>query len=210
MNTKNVPEKEVGVILDFLEEITPYDQIPNADAIFVFGHIAHIVAQDAARLFLAGKSSRVIVTGGVGTAGRDPSGFPSEAEYFASVMEKGGVPKESIILETEATQTLENVVLGMKAAHNAGFYPKSLILVALSPLLRRARATFKKQFPDITTYGSASPIGRDINNDERLIERMLGEIDRLKEYAEKGDIVAIEIPEKVLGAYNVISSTLKK
>ena len=48
-----------------------------------------------------------------------------------------------------------------------------------------------------------------MQNDWRIL-RMLAEIDRLKQYAEKGDIAFTEIPTEVRDAYKQISFALKE
>ena len=148
-------KKEIRIILDFLINADYDKRIPKADAIFIFGHVDKRVAQQAIKLFKEGKAPKIIISGGIGTAQRDPNGFSSEAQYFASLMKENGISQDKLILEETATNTLENVVFGIKKANEVGLYPRSLILVAMPPLLRRSEATFAKQFSDIKIYKSA-------------------------------------------------------
>jgi hypothetical protein len=201
-------EKQMNTMFDFLADMLPDEKIPNTDGIFVFCHIEKRVAQHAAKFFLARNAGKIILSGGVGETKMVPGGFPSEAEYFDSIMMKYGI--FGSILEKKASNTLENVLLGMKAAHLTGFYPKSLVLVALPPHLRRCRATFAKHFPNIQTFGSAFSIDEDEWQSEHRINRILGEIDRLKEYAKRGDMALVNIPEEVVSAYSYVSLRLKR
>lgn len=89
--------------------------------------------------------------------------------------------------------------MGMVIAQKAGVNPKSMILCAVPPLLRRSCATFRKQFPEVTVYGSAFPMPAEWLTPRR-INCLLGEIQRLSEYAEKGDIVKVDIPDEVISA----------
>lgn len=203
-----MPIEEVRLILSFLVDETPNDWLPNTDAIFALGHIDERVPGHIANLFHMGKAPKIILTGGTGVAGRDPNGFPSEAEFFASVLKKEGVPENVLILEKNSTNTLENVKFGMFAANESDFYPESLILVALPPLLRRARVTFAKQFPSVFTFGSAFPIKDDEWQNICRIRRIVEEIDRLKHYAEKEDIEPVRIPYQVDKAYWKVRSFL--
>jgi len=198
-------DSEVWTILDFLIETVPGNKLPAADGIFVFGHVDKRVPEHAAKLFLSGKANKVIISGGARESNPIPKGFSSEAEYYASVMNRSGVPDDSFILEYKASNTLENVLFGMQASREAGFFPRSLILVALPPLLRRSKATFTKQFPNIRTFGSAFPIGEGDWQDRNRVRRILAEIDRLKQYSQSGDIAEVHIPRHVLNIHKAIS-----
>lgn len=194
----------INTVVEFLTESTPFEDLPQADAIFVFGHYEPQIAHHAASLWKKGKAPHTILSG----KGRDkiPEGFSTEADFHASVVESGGVPREALILEKESTNTLENVLFGMAAAHKSGLNPKSLILCAMPPLLRRSCATFRKQFPEIAVYGSAFPMPQEWFTFYR-ISRLLGELERLNDYAKKGDIVKVEIPNEVLFAAEKIRQT---
>jgi len=184
-------------VFEFLTQAEPDEKIPGCDALFVFGTNTGDVARHAASLYRQGKAPRMVISGSHRhdrTEG--PFGFPSEAEYMASIAEKEGLPKEKIILETKATNTHENTVFGMQACKDAGFFPKSLILVAVPYLLRRARAGFTKNFPDIKIYGSAMPVAEDFFTPYR-IKRIKGELPRLIKYAESGTIIATAIPDDI-------------
>ena len=194
------------IIIDFLTESTPENELPIADAIFVFGHYDPRLALHAAHLYKIGKAKKIILSG----KGRDkiPSGFLTEADFYASLIEMDGVPRSALVLERESTNTLENVQFGINACEKIGFSPKSLIQVAMPPLLRRSCATFRKQFPDIAVYGSAFKISEEeYLAMPRRLKRIIAEFDRLKEYADKGDIVDVQIPDVVAQALQEIRKT---
>lgn len=194
----------VDIVVNFLIESVPVEDLPLAEAIFVFGHYEPQVAHHAAELWKKGKAPRIIISG----KGRDaiPEGFETEADFYNSLMLADGVPSSAMILEKESTNSLENVVMGMDAARKAGVEPKSVILCAMPPLLRRSCATFRKQFPEVAVYGSAFPMPPEWFTPRR-INRFLGEIQRLNEYAKKGDIVEVKIPDEVLSAAEKIHQT---
>lgn len=205
-------EMSIRTVLDFLVETTPKDKLPLTDGIFVFGHINKELPAYAADLYLEGKAKKIVLTG----KGRIeiPDGFSTEAELYASIVKAKGVPPEDVVLEKESTNSLENILYGMKKCHEVGFYPSSLILVSMPPLLKRALATFKKQFPELKLCGSTFdlPVSEylaptrltNIRNPIRLV----GELERFKEYADKGDMVAVEIPEDIKKASEVIKNAL--
>ncbi len=191
----------VDIVVNFLIENVPVENLPDAEAIFVFGHYEPQVAHHAAELWKKGKAPRIIISG----RGRDaiPEGFKTEADFYKSLMVDDGIPDSAMILEKESTNSLENVLMGMATAHKIGINPKSVILCAMPPLLRRSCATFRKQFPEVTVYGSAFPMSTEWSTPKR-VNRLLGEIQRLNEYAEKGDIVKVTIPDEVLSAVEKI------
>lgn len=139
--------ESLKIILDFLTEQTPVEELTPADAIFVFGHVDRRVAEHAAKIFKMGLAPKIIISGGIGALKRNPSDFPSEAEFFASIITASEISNSAIILEKTATNTLENVLLGMKSAAREGLHPKSLILISVPGLLKRSAATFSKHFP---------------------------------------------------------------
>jgi uncharacterized SAM-binding protein YcdF (DUF218 family) len=191
----------IRVLMEFLSEYTPVEVMPDADMIFVFGHYDERVAQQAAYLWHVGKAPYIVIAGkGV----RVPKGYETEADYYASLIIARGTPADVIFLEKESTNSLENVQQGRKVWQEAGLNPKIAIACAIPPLLRRSCATLRKQCPGVVVYGSAFkfPI-EEWTSWERLL-RMVGEIDRLEAYAEKGDIEAVEIPANVQDAAKTI------
>jgi uncharacterized SAM-binding protein YcdF (DUF218 family) len=188
------------IVYDFLVQAEPDDMIPACDAIFVFGTRNGDVAKHAASLYHQKKASHIIISGKYGVIRTEgPSGFDTEADYLGFVAEGDGVPKKDLILERKATNTYENVMFGMQVCKEAGFDPRTLILVATPCLLRRARACFAKNFPEIKIYGSAMAVTDDFFTPYR-IKRIKGELPRLIKYAEDGHLVPTVIPEEVTQA----------
>ena len=194
------------IILSFLIENTPEKKLPNADGIFVFGHIDPRLAHHVSKLWKMGKAPYIIITG---KGKRDiPRGFDTEASYYASLIKKYGVPMEALILEDQSTNSLENVVFGMKACNIKEFFPKTLILCAIPPLLRRSCATFHKQFPELTVYGSAFTIPTNEYLTLSRVQRILEEFDRFDKYSKKGDIQPIKVPDNVINTVQQIKTIL--
>ncbi len=201
---------EARVIASFLVDATPEDKLPLVDAIFAFGHSGSIATPEhASRLYLKGLAPRLIVTGSTGFRGVVlPLGFETQADLFADVAIKSGVPSSAIIRDRESRHTLDNVRLGMAAAHKAGLTIRSLILCAIPVHLRRCRATFARQFPAVVTYGSAFVWDETSWLNDYRIGRLVGEIDRLSKYVEKGDTVPVAVPTEVAEACEIIRGRL--
>ncbi len=197
-----------------LETVVSYlgvgDTPQTADAIFVFGHYMRDIPLHAAELYAQGFAPVVLI------AGRKtryiPDDVENEAQYFKAIMLEAGVPESAVILEEQSTNTLEDAVYGMQTLINRGITPKRVILVADVPLLRRAKATFAKQFPAVEAFAVPYAI-KDLEDTFWLqdrLTRMLLELDRLKEFAEKGDIAPTDIPADVLTAAAHIKENLPK
>lgn len=201
MKALSVPtDRYLKIVYDFLVQAEPDDLIPQCDAIFIFGTTNGDVARHAAFLYHQKKAPRVVISGKYGiTRSEGPSGFETEAEYLAFIAEGEGVPKKDLVLEKKATNTYENVIFGMEICKKMGFTPKTLILVATPYLLRRARACFAKNYPDIKFYGSAMPVTDEFFTPYR-IKRIKGELPRLTKYAEEGHLVPTIIPKDVTAA----------
>lgn len=196
---------EARVVASFLVEATPDEELPPVDAIFAFGHNSTATPEEASRLFRRGLAPRLIVTGATGYRSTPlPQGFETQADLFADVAKRNGVPEAAIIRDRHSRHTLDNVLFGMDAAHLAGLRICSLILCAIPVHLRRCRATFAKQFPAVVTYGSAFAWDEAEWLTDYRIGRLVGEVDRLIKYAEKGDTVPVIIPAAVTTACEII------
>lgn len=190
--------------LDFLVDQSEEEELYDSDLIFVFGNKNQRIPKHAALLFKKGIAPLVLVTGKYGKA-PIVGVYKTEAELFASVMIEEGVPASSIILECEARNTLQNVLFGMEVLRAQDIFPKKLALCAAPSLLRRARATFARQFPDIRVVASTYASSAEDIIDSYTAERVLGEIDRLMSYAKMGDIAQVDIPVRVHESYMAAS-----
>ena len=168
----------------------------SADVIFVFGSRDLAVPARAAGLFHEGHAPLVLVTGSYGRMTRDV--FPKpEALVFRDHLVEAGVPLSSILTEPVATNTLENVRLGVEMLRRVDRLPATALLVAKGFVMRRCVATFARQFGDIRVR-ACPPDGEATTALDRsrteFAARLVAEIDRLERYAKSGDIRAQEIP----------------
>jgi len=199
---------EIGQLNDheyeaLLEPIWKYlavDEEPEkSEVIFVFGGLDIAVPARAAELFLERWAPKVLVTGSAGKFTKDVF-TDSEAVVFKNEMVRAGVPAESIIVEQRATNTQENVQFGMEALGRHNTVPRKTLLVGKSFLMRRCIATFAKHFPYVEVR-SCPPRGSMIQFIDRpraeFAERLIAELQRLRDYAQKGFIVPQKIPADV-------------
>ena len=132
--------------------LTRTDRPAPSDVIFVFGSRDLGVPRRAAELYLAGLSSRVLVSGRLGPMTARVFDKP-EALVFKDALTSHGVPDSAITTEVDACNTLENVRLGMSALRAAGQTPHSALLVAKAFVMRRCLATFARQYPGVAVRG---------------------------------------------------------
>lgn len=202
MNKTECAEK----IIDFLSEQTKLEDLPKADLLFVFGSTNPNVPKYLTKLVPELDVEYILISGGIGTRGNRPGEYNSEAEFFKSFLVEASINTDNVILEKKASNTLENVIFGMKLIEENGIDVKTVIITGYPGLLKRARATLSKNYPDLEIYAhSFLPIDKDLS-DFAVQERLAGEIDRLEQYYEKGDISKVEIPEEILKCRDTIYS----
>lgn len=182
----------------------------RADLIFVFGGLDLAVPRRAAELFRLHFADRVLVTGALGPLNRDVF-EKTEAETFSDEMVRCGVDPSAIFLEKTATNTLENVLRGMKVAAEQGLQAREVILTAKPFLMRRCLATFQRHQPQVKTT-CCPPTGSVIQFIDRdrtkFGSRLIAELKRLKDYGEKGDIAVQPVPDSVNEAVRRLESVL--
>lgn len=181
-----------------------------ADVIFVFGSGDLRVPTRAAELFRQGYAPRALVTGSFGPMTRHV--FPKpEADVFADCLVAQGVPRAAIVTEDEATNTLENVRLGMSALRAAGVHPRTALLVAKEFVMRRCVATFEKQYPEVQVTPCPPTGGMAEARDRSPVAfatRLVAEIDRLDRYGGRGDIRPQTVGPSVRDAAQAIDTGL--
>lgn len=204
-----------GEVLDQVKILWDYhridDDIEKSDLIFCLGSLDLRSAHRAAELYLDGYANKILFSGGVAhandllrTTWQEP-----EAVVFANEAIKLGVPKEHILLETEAANTGENITKGFEILKQNSLSIKSMILVQKPYMGRRTYATFKKQWPgDEVHIRVTSPqisFEEYFNVDEKeqlkIINIMVGDLERIKVYPEKGFQIYQEIPANVMNAF---------
>ena len=176
-----------------------------ADVILVLGSNDVRVGEHGARLFLRGLAPRMVCSGGAGrlTAGRFRK---SEAETFADAAAGLGVPRAAILIESASTNTGENIDFSRVLMAGRGIRPSRIILVQKPYMERRAWATFKRRWPEPDLQVTSPPIPYDeyptpeIPRD-LVINILVGDVQRMRLYADRGFQVPQEIPAGVWGAW---------
>jgi len=179
--------------------------IKKADCILVLGSHDLRVADRGAELYLQGYAPLLIFSGGLGNFTQD-MWTEKEADKFAAIAINMGVPAKDILIENMSTNTGENILFTQRLLQEKGIEPTSFIVVQKPYMERRSYATFKKHWPDKQLMVTSPQISfEDYPNEEiplqRVISIMAGDLQRIKEYPEKGFQVYQEIPADVWDAY---------
>jgi len=180
-------------------------QLKKADCIFVLGSQDTRVAEYAADLFLQDYAPYILFSGGAGKFTKDIF-TKSEAEIFANIAIQKGVPKEKIIIEDKSTNTGDNIRFSKALLEELHFEFNTFILVQKPYMERRTFAAFKKIWSGKEFIVTSPQISmedyptKDISK-ERMINIMVGDLQRIKEYPVKGYQIIQEIPENVWAAY---------
>lgn len=186
-------------------------KLEKADCILVLGSHDLRVAEHAADLYLQGWAERIIFSGGLGRLTEGMWQRP-EADVFADTAMQKGVPADRIWKENRSTNTGENLRLTQQLMEEKGVDFRKFIVVQKPYMERRAYATFKKHFPDKACLISSPPLnyqdycipGDPEISHERVIHLIVGDLQRLWIYAEKGFQIPQEIPDEVMEAYETL------
>jgi uncharacterized SAM-binding protein YcdF (DUF218 family) len=200
-------------ILTLAETIWNYHlmrhQVAKADAILVLCSHDERVAERGAQLFLEGWAPFIIFAGGHGAITRRLWDEP-EAERFARIAVSLGVAREKILVETNSTNTGENVRFTKRLLEEQGLNPQKFIVVQKPYMERRSYATFRRYWPEkevvvtspqvsfrdyLAEYSNRALSAADV------VGIMVGDLQRIKLYPSLGYQVAQEIPQEVWSAF---------
>lgn len=201
-------DKNAKIIWDFMQMKMP---LQKADAIFVLCSHDTRVAERALELYNERYAPFVIVSGGAGKLTKNVFNKP-EAEIFKDILIDGGVPENKIIVEPKSTNTGENVRFTFDLLNSMGMTFNSFILVQKPYMERRTYATFKKQWPDHETQiFVTSPnlsyevyVNNGALNKDLIINVMVGDLQRIREYPKKGFQIKQDIPDAVWRGYEAL------
>ena len=184
----------------------------RSDVIVGFGCYDEDIPKRCAELFHRGLAPYVCFSGGLG---RNTSGLwtRSEAERFAAIAIGEGVPEERIILEKNSTNSAENLLFTPKVLGEKGIMVEKIIAVHKPYMEKRLWAAMQVYWPQVrAVYTSPNvTVEEHIAHAEavgmtrkRVIETLVGDVQRMELYAKKGYQVPVEIPGEVRAAFNAL------
>jgi uncharacterized SAM-binding protein YcdF (DUF218 family) len=187
-------------------------ELTRSEAILVLCSHDKRVAERGAQIFLDGWAPLLIFAGGLGaitgTLWREP-----EADQFAAIAARMGVPRDRMLIENRSTNTGENVQFTRQLLHERGLDPQSFILVQKPYMERRSYATFRKVWPEKRVIVTSPRVSLDdylaaysnsaLSTDE-VVSIMVGDLQRVKVYPERGFQIHQHIPEDVWSAFEAL------
>lgn len=179
--------------------------LKKSDCILALGSHDLRVADRAAELYLEGWAPLLVFSGGLGNLTSDIWTVP-EADQFAAIAMQKGVPQSAILIENKSTNTGENITFTQKLLSAKGLNPNQFIVVQKPYMERRSYATFKKHWPEKELLVTSPQFSfeeyptEDITM-EKVINIMVGDLQRIKYYPAKGFQIAQEIPDDIWQIY---------
>ncbi len=178
-----------------------HHSIEKSDCILVFGSSDTSPAYRACDLYLEGYAPVILFSGNFGQTQHFTK---SEAETYAEIAREKGIPVSAILIEDKSRNTGENALFSKRLLEEKNIPHAKIILVQKPYMERRTFATFKKVWPepeiavtspqvtyeDYTTDGKYRPKDMTIN-------RMVGDLIRIREYPKLGFQIEQEIPDHV-------------
>ena len=184
-------------------------KLEKSDCIIVLGSHDVRVAERGVEIYMQNLAPIILFSGALGRLTKELWDRP-EARIFAEIAENMGVPGDRIIIEDKATNTGENVEFAKQALLRNGIRPDRVIAVQKSYMERRTYATFKMVWPEVEVITASPRLDFEeyccmyppegMNCDE-VINIMVGDLQRVKLYPQKGFQIYQEIPSEVWEAF---------
>ncbi len=176
-----------------------------ADCILTLGSHDTRVADRAAELYHDGWAPLLIFSGGLGRL-TEGMWTETEADLFARLAREKGVPANKILTENRSTNTGENIQFVRRLLEEKGLHPHTFIVVQKPYMERRSLATFEKAWPGQRFVVTSPQISfanypTDTISMEQVINIMVGDLQRIRLYPEKGFQTYQPIPDDVWQAY---------
>lgn len=182
-----------------------HHELKTSDCILVLGSHDKRVAERGAELYLKGYAPLLLFSGGLGRLTQE-LWRETEADLFAAIAIEMGVPKEAILIENRSTNTGENILFSQQILQEQGLEPDRFIVVQKPYMERRSYATFKKHWPEkeVLVTSPQIPFEKYATEEipmEKVINIMVGDLQRIKLYPQMGFQIYQEIPEEVWSAF---------
>ena len=201
--------ENVQILWDFMHM---GQQPERADVIVGFGCYDEDIPKRCAELFRRGFAPYVCFSGGLG---RNTSGIwrRPEAERFAAIAISDGVPVNRIILERESTNSAENLRFTPKVLAEAGVKAEKIIAVHKPYMEKRLWAAMQVYWPDVCAVYTSPQVSIEEHiahaekvgmTRKRVIETIVGDVQRMELYARKGYQVPVEMPAVVRAAFDAL------
>jgi uncharacterized SAM-binding protein YcdF (DUF218 family) len=181
------------------------EPLKKSDCIMLLGNHDSRTAEYAAKMYLDGWANWLVLSGGL-------SSFTAtiydkaEALVFREIAVAAGVPLNRIIVEDQSTNTGENFRFTAELLKKLQLNFQSFIFVQKPNMLRRVRATAMKLWPEKSFLTSSHDLEYEHAphhpiTEEMLVHEIVGDLQRVKLYPERGFQAPQEIPPEVWAAF---------
>jgi uncharacterized SAM-binding protein YcdF (DUF218 family) len=195
------------------EKLWHYHQLNHtlrtADVVLVLCSHDTAVAERGAELLLQGWAPLLIFSGGLGSITRHLWEEP-EADQFARIAVSMGVPPARVLIENRSSNTGENILFTKALLADTQLDPQTFMLVQKPYMERRSYATFRKLWPEKDLVVTSPKVSfeaylarysnQSLSPDD-VVGIMVGDLQRLRVYPERGFQIPQEIPADVWSAY---------
>jgi len=181
----------------------------TADCVIVLGSKYLEVARFAGALCARHRYPPVVFSG---NRGRDTAGWPStEAETFERIARPFLPGATKVLLETRSTNTGDNIRFTCRLLAEHSIEARDFLLIQNPTMTRRAHTTFATERPGV----KVTCISPDRTYDDYLasaiegrplLDDLVGNLQRVLVYPDRGYQIAQEVPEPVLAAYRFLLS----
>ena len=190
------PSETIRAITEFLFIKSDYSDLEPVDLAIVTGNYYIKTVDETYELYKKGLINKYVLFTGHSSDGKGEC----EAEVFLKRWIELGGPEEMVIMETKATNLMENMVYSMLAIKDHGGFKECgnrILFVGKAFALRRILMSASYAgFPDIDkcqVYGTVDPAGLNIGPDcwwksEKAKKRVFEELGRIAQYSLEGDL----------------------
>ena len=201
--------ENVQILWDFMHMDQPLEK---ADVIVGFGCYDEDIPKRCAELFHKGFAPFVCFSGGLGR-NTDKLWSKSEAERFAAIAMAEGVPENRIILENKSTNSAENLLFTPKVLEEMGIKAEKIIAVHKPYMEKRFWAAMQVYWPQVQAVYTSPQVSVEehIAHAEKIgmtrkgvIETIVGDVQRMELYAQKGYQAPVVIPDEVRAAFDAL------
>jgi uncharacterized SAM-binding protein YcdF (DUF218 family) len=197
-------EQALATAWNYMRLVHP---VAAADAILALGSFDPMVAICAAALWHTKLAPVIIMSGGMAhQGGLLATGWDRpEAQVFAEVAMRKGVPRHAIVLEDTAQNTGENFSRSKALSERLGLKINGLIVVAKPYMTRRGFATGRLVWPEASLCVQCEDIGvREYfarePDPERTLHALVGDLHRIIVYPRLGYQIGQRVPRPVRAA----------
>ncbi|WP_420169090.1 YdcF family protein [Streptomyces violaceoruber] len=163
------------------------------------------VAETTAELYKRGMMPLIVFTGATSATTREQMPRGEAVHYRERALELG-VPSSAVLVEPKARNTGENISFSKALLEEAGAEVSSVLLVSKPYEERRAYATASKLWPGVEFVSASTPMTFDdyvetIGSAQLVVDMLVGALQRLLLYPDKGFMIRLSVPDPVDEAY---------